>query len=145
MLQTYAKKLEELGSAFDIYDKELAQDRMPTPHQLLKADEDRDYAIRKLYQLICCFSDYRYDAAKENAAKALKVIFKSYGTGSFISRQAQDVQTAMIGNLLQELARDTEKQYVATLNLTEVVLALDTNNQILKENKWPAEKWKQGM
>ncbi len=140
MPQTYADKLDELNAAFDIYDKELAQDRMPTPHQLLKADEDRDYAIRKLYQLIRYYSDYRFDAAKEDAAKALKTIFKSYGTGSFISRQAQDVQTAMIGYLLKELARDKEQQYIATLNLTEVVLALDTNNQIFEREQMARRK-----
>lgn len=83
MPQAYVDKLNELNAAFDIYDKEVAQDRMPTHHQLLKADVDRDYAIRKLYQLIRYFADYRFDAAKEDAAKALKTIFKSYGYRQF--------------------------------------------------------------
>ena len=94
--QTYTDKLEELRTAFNIYDHEMAVERTPTTHQLLKADDDRDYAIRKLYQLIRYYSDYRYDVSKEKAGKALKRIFKSYGSGSFISRQAQEVQTAMI-------------------------------------------------
>ncbi len=135
MPQTYADKLDELNAAFDIYDKELAQDRMPTPHQLLKADEDRDYAIRKLYQLIWYYSDYRYDAAKEQAAKGLKSVFKSYGTGSAISRLSQDTQTAVIGRLLQELARDKEQQYIATLGLTEAVLALATSNKVFDKEQ----------
>ena len=110
---TYADKLEELRAAFDIYDIEVAQVRMPTPHELLKADNDRDYAIRKMYDLIRYYTDYRYDGAKEQAAKVLKRVFKSYGTGSFISRQTQKVQTAMIMLLLKELTRDAEQQSVA--------------------------------
>ena len=132
---TYADKLEELRAAFDIYDIEVAQVRMPTPHELLKADNDRDYAIRKMYDLIRYYTDYRYDGAKEQAAKVLKRVFKSYGTGSFISRQTQKVQTAMIMLLLKELTRDAEQQSVVILGLTEVVQALDTSNKVFKKKE----------
>ena len=131
----YADKLEDLRTAFDIYDEEIAQQRMPSPLELLKADDNRDYAIRKMYQLIRYYSDYRYDAAKEQAARNIKRIFKSYGTGSFISRQAQEVQTAMISLLLKELTRDVEQQSVVTLGLTEVVQALDTSNRVFNKEQ----------
>lgn len=140
MPQTYADKLEELRAAFNIYDQEVAQQRMPSRLELLKADDDRDYAIRKMYQLILYYSDYRYDAAKEHAAKGIKRIFKSYGTGSFISRQAQDVQTTMISLLLKELARPMEQQHVVTLGLTEVMLALDTSNRVFNEEQMVRNK-----
>lgn len=133
--RTHVIKLEELHTAFDIFDEELVQERLPTPHQLLQADKERDYAIRKIYQLIGYYSDYRYDAAKEQAAKRLKSVFKSYGTGSAISRLSQDMQTAIISNLLQELARDKEQQYVATLGLSEAVLALATSNKVFDKEQ----------
>ena len=139
---TYTDKLQELVIAFDIYDKELAQGRiaMPTSPQLIKAADHRDYAIRKLYQLARYYADYRYDATKETAGKALKTVFKSYGTGSFISRQAQDAQTAMITNLLQELDRDAAQQHLAILNLTEVVTALDQSNRIFEKEQQARRK-----
>lgn len=133
--QTYADKLEELRAAFDVYDEEVAQLRMPSPLELLKADDDRDYAIRKMYDLIRYYSDYRFDVAKEEAGKKLKRVFKNYGTGSFISRQAQEVQTAMTTLLLQELAREVEQQHVAILGLNEVVEALDTSNKVFKDEQ----------
>lgn len=133
--QAYANKLSKLHGFFEIFDEELVQERLPTPHQLLQADKERDYAIRKIYQLIGYYSDYRYDAAKEQAAKGLKSVFKSYGTGSAISRLSQDTQTAVIGRLLQELARDKEQQYIATLGLTEAVLALATSNKVFDKEQ----------
>lgn len=135
MPHAYTEKLEELRTAFDVFDEELVQERLPTPHQLLQADKERDYAIRKIYQLIGYYSDYRYDAAKEQAAKELKTIFKSYGTGSAISRLSQDMQTAVISNLLKELGRDKEQQYIATLGLTEAVMALTTNNKVFDKEQ----------
>lgn len=135
MPQPYTDKLAELREAFDIYDEEVAQERMPSPLELLKADDDRDYAIRKMYQLIRYYADYRYDATKEQAARGLKKVFKTFGTGSYISRQAQKVQTSMIYLLVQELAHDTEQQYVATLGLTAVVEALDRSNSVFKKEQ----------
>lgn len=142
MPQSYAEKLEELCKAFEVYDKELAQTRIPLPasQQLIEAADNRDYAIRKLYQLARYYADYRYDATKQNAGRGLKAIFRSYGTGSFISRQAQDVQTAMITNLLQELERDTAQQHLSILNLTEVVAALDQNNRIFEKEQQARRK-----
>ncbi len=119
-----------MRTVFDIYDEELVKERMPTPHQLLKTDDDRDYALRKMYDLIRYYSDYRYDTAKEKAAKHLKAVFKQYGTGSAIARRPQDTQTAIINFLLQKLGRDTEQQHIATIGLTEVMTALATSNKI---------------
>lgn len=46
----------------------------------------------------------------------------------------------MIASLLKELARVAEQQYIATLNLTEVVLALETNNQIFEREQMARRK-----
>ena len=136
MPQSYTDKLTEFRTAFDIYDEELVQERRPTPHQLLKVEEERDYAIRKIYQLIRYYSDYRFDLEKEKAAKALMRIFKLYGTGSKISRFNQNTQSAMITNLLQDLSEELPNQHIATLNLSDAVLALETNNIIfVKEQR----------
>ena len=111
MPPAFTTKLEELRTSFEIYDIELAQERRPSSEQLQQADESRDYTVRKLHQLIKDFSDYRFDTEKEQAAKSLLTIFKRYGTGSKIARLSQDSQTAVITNLLQELARDEVQQH----------------------------------
>lgn len=135
MPQSYTDKVAELRTAFEIYDKELVQERTLTPQQLFRAEERRDYAVRKIYQLIRYYSDYRFSQEKERAAKALMRIFKSYGTGSKISRQGQDAKTAIITNLLQELSGDTAPQHIATLQLTDAVEALETNNLVFKREQ----------
>ena len=135
MPQAFTDKLEELRTTFDIYDEELVQERKPTPHQLLQAEDGRLYAIRKLFQLIGYFTNYRYDAEKELAAKKLKLIFKRYGTGSKISRLNQDTKTAVITNLLQDLSKDVPIQYIATFGLTDVMEALHINNQVFSKEQ----------
>ncbi len=135
MPKTYTNKLQELLTAYDIYDIEVAQERRPTIEQLLEAEERRDYAVRKLYQIIRAYSNYRFDANKEHAAKSLLLTFKRYGTGSKISRQNQDTQTSMISNLLQELARETATQHLATLGLSEVVTALTIDNETFSKEQ----------
>ena len=135
MPQAFTDKVAELRIAFDVYDVELVQDRMPTPHELLQADEGRDYAIRKTYQLITYYSDHRFDPNKELAAKKLKRIFKSFGTGSKISRAEQDTKTAMISNLVQELSTESSLQHIATLNLTDEVAALNQHNRVFAKEQ----------
>ncbi len=130
MPETFTNKLETLRTSFDIYDIEVAQQRRISAEELMKADEERDFAIRKTYTFICAYVDYRYDPKKMEAANALKQIFKRYGTGSSISRKSQDTQTAMITNLLQEMAQPESIKHIDTLSLTEIVAALTTNNHI---------------
>ena len=129
MPQTYTEKLEQLRAAFDIYGFEVAIQRRPTVEQLLEAEERRDYSVRKLYQIIGTYSNYRFDNNKEQAAQSLLRIFKRYGTGSKISRQSQDAQTSIISNLLKRLSREEPTQHLATLGLTEVVAALTIDNE----------------
>lgn len=142
MPQSFADKVESFRKAFEIYDEEIVQARKFATRDLQKADEERDYAIRKIYQLIRYYSDYRFDPEKEVAAKALKRIFKSYGTGSKIARQSQDTQTAMIINLLQVFSNDLPKQYIATLRLTDAVSALETSNQVFAKEQSSRYKFK---
>ena len=95
MSETFTNKLQELRTSFDIYDKELVQQRKIPTKQLMKAERDRDFAIRKIYTLICAYSDYRFDKKKMEAATSLNRVFKRYGTGSSISRMNQDAETAV--------------------------------------------------
>ena len=135
MPQTYTEKLEELQTAFNIYDIEIVQERKPSQQQILQAGAGRKYAIRKLYQLIHDYTNYRFDRNKEQAAKSLMRIFKNYGTGSEISRFNQDAQTAIITNLLQDLAEDDATQHLATLHLTDAVAALTNDNQTFENEQ----------
>ena len=130
MPETFTKKVEQFRKAYDIYDEKIVEEYRPTPRELVEAEEGLEYAIRKIYQLIRYYSDYRFDLEKETAGKALLHIFKSYGTGSYISRQNQYTKTGMIMNLLQDLAKDIPKQHIATLQLTDAVVALGTNNEV---------------
>ena len=135
MPPAFTDKVEGLRAAFDIYDEELVQDRMPTPHQLLQADEGRNYAIRKTYRLITYYSDHRFDQKKELAAKRLKRIFKLFGTGSKISRAEQNAKTPIISSLLKELATESSLQHIATLNLTDEVEALTKHNKVFAKEQ----------
>ena len=130
MPETFTKKVEQFRKVYDIYDEKIVEEYRPTPRELVEAEEGLEYAIRKIYQLIRYYSDYRFDLEKETAGKALLHIFKSYGTGSYISRQNQYTKTGMIMNLLQDLAKDIPKQHIATLQLTDAVVALETNNKV---------------
>ncbi len=136
----FTNQLEKLRITFDIYDIEIAEQRRISTEQLLKADEERDFAIRKTYTLLRDYADYRYDTKKMEAATALKRIFKRYGTGSSISRRPQDTQTSMINNLLQEFARPASVEHIVTLNLTELVTALTTYNQIFTHEQRVRDK-----
>ena len=48
MPKSFTTKLQELRTAFDIYDIELVQDRKVSSEKLLKEDEERNFAIRKM-------------------------------------------------------------------------------------------------
>ncbi len=140
MPQSYTDKREELQAAFEIFDIEVAQERRPSPAELLKAQEGREYAIRKTYQLIRDYSNYRFDTNRERAAKSLLRIFKIFGTGSKISRFNQDKQTGVIVNLLQELALDEAMQHIETLHLTDAIVALTAYNNTFEKEQLSRRK-----
>lgn len=128
MPQSYTSKVEEVRTAFDIYDVEVALERKISTQELFEAEELRNYDVRKIYSIINDYSNYRYDNQKEMAGQALIHIFESYGTGSSISRMPQGTQTAVIINLLQELGRKAAQQHIATLDLTKAVEAFSHSN-----------------
>lgn len=138
----YTAKLQTLRTTFDIYDMEVAKERRISSEELLKADKARDFAIRKIYTLIRAYSDYHFDPEKMKAAKYLMQIIKWYGTGTSISRMSQDAQTAVITNLLQDLAKSPSQGHVATLQMTDVVEALTTQNLIFKQEQMMRRKAK---
>ena len=132
----FTAKTQELRTAFDIYDVELMEDRRPPSKLLMQADKDRDFTIRKMYQLIRAYSTYRFEPEKERAATSLLKTFKRYGTGSKIARYDQETQSAVITNLMKELSRDEAKQHFVTLDLTIAMTALRAyNDTFLKEQR----------
>ncbi|MDD2474376.1 MAG: DUF6261 family protein [Dysgonamonadaceae bacterium] len=132
MPQAYREKLLELSTLFEIYDEEIALQRRPSAKRLNEADKERNFAIRTMYKVMHTYTHYKYSPEKEVASQALLRIKKSYGSGREIARLPQDSKSAVIINLLQELSTDVAQQYIATLNLTDALRALETNNQIFK-------------
>lgn len=135
MPPTYNTKLQELRTAFDIYDIELVQEQKASSERLLKEDDERNFAIRKIYTLIHAYSDYRFDTEKMQAAKQLMQIFKYYGTGSRISRMNQDAKTGLLINLLQDLAKPQAQQHLSALQLTDAITALTNHNLAFKHEQ----------
>ena len=127
--ETYKSKAKELRDVFDIYDIEVANDRRYSAKQIKEIEELRDYAIRKIYEVIRTYSNYTFAPEKEVAAKGLLVIFKRYGSGRNISRTDQDIQTSMLKNLLQDLAKPYAVLHLSTLHLSDAVAALTTHNE----------------
>lgn len=135
MPESFTTKLQELRTAFDIYDIELVQERKVSSEKLLKEDEERNFAIRKMYSIVRVYSDYHYDPEKMIAAKYLQQIFNYYGTGSRISRMNQDAKSGLLVNLLQDLEKPIAVQHLSTLHLTDVVSALTIHNTVFKNEQ----------
>lgn len=142
MPDSFNNKLQELHAIFDVYDEELTLERKVSSPEIFEAEEMRDYAVRKVYGIIHEYSDYKYDKQKEAAAKKLINIFKPYGTGSNISRMRQDIQTAVILLMLQNLETETAKQHIATLHLTEAVQDLAHSNRYFEREQLTRNKKK---
>lgn len=130
MPASFQEKLTKLRTAFDIYDIEIVQERQHDNKLLLDVEEECNYAILTLYKMARSYKNYKYSPQKEEASKELLKIFRYYGSGREISRQSQTTKAAILINLLQDLAKDLPKQHIATLNLTDAVVALQTNTQI---------------
>ena len=135
MPQSYREKLSQLRTSFDIYDIEIAQNRRPSATRLLEVEEERNEAIRAIYNVLRAYVDYKYSEEKKTASKKLLKIFRFFGSGRKISRSDQETKTAMITNLLQELSAEAAQQHIVTLGLTDVVTALETNNLIFEKEQ----------
>ena len=129
MPETFKSKAAELRTAFDIFDIEIVNDRTYSVKNLIEVEELRNYAIRKIYEVIRTYSNYTFSSEKEIAASRLQAVLKRYGTGRKISRMSQNEKTALLTNLLQDLSEPNMKQHLAILHLTDAVGALITHNQ----------------
>ena len=129
MPDIFKDKAKELRTAFDIFDIEIVNDRTYSVKHLLEVEELRNYAIRKIYEVIRTYSDYTFSNEKEIAANSLHAVLKRYGTGRKISRMSQSEKSALLTNLLQDLAKPDMEQHLATLHLTKAVAELTVHNQ----------------
>lgn len=129
MSELFNTKFEVFRTAFNAFDDALVQEQKVAPEGLVAAEEGRDMDIRKIYSLIREYSQFPYEQKKEDAANAILNLFKPYGTGSSISIMAQDEETSVLINLLQDfdtnLAASTG---IETLGLTSVLDSLRMNN-----------------
>ena len=136
MPELFTNKFAELNVAFNTYDDVLAQERRSSPEGLIEAEEMRDHAVRKLYSLAKEYSDYPFDSKMEAAGNEILSVFKVYGTGSEIARKTQDIETGVIINLLQDLAKTvTGQEALSTLNLIPLVNYLETSNHAFDETQ----------
>ena len=125
--------LNALQGKHAVYDQVLVKERSVAPEGLIAADEMRDYAVRKLYDVAELYSNYSFDTEKEAAANLILQTFKLYGTGRAIAGQRQDTETAIITNLLQDLANEPQKQAVSGLGATPIVDELERHNAVFSE------------
>ena len=128
MPELLTNKLAEVRTAFNAYDEALVQEQKASPEVLYKAEEERDYAVRKLYSIIKEYSDYAFDKTKEDAAIGLLQVFKPYGTGSEIAKMAQDAETAVIVNLIQDFEKAAPSGHLRLLGLMDGVETLELAN-----------------
>ncbi|MGV8962419.1 MAG: DUF6261 family protein [Candidatus Saccharimonadaceae bacterium] len=131
---SFDEKLASLQAAFDVYDEVIAQEtRISATHQL-EIDEERNYALSKMYQVISTYADYKYAPEKELAARALQKTLKPYGSGRSIGRMNQQAKTAVTTNMLQDLAKEAALSHLTALRLSELILALtQTNKEFINE------------
>jgi hypothetical protein len=132
-----AEDFEKLNHSFDLFDQCLKKENaFVSPEGMQKADEDRDFFMRKLYAVVSVFYDYP-NADKSDAAKALAKVLELYG-GSEIAFLPQNKESAAITNLLQDLNVEPSKKNLVTLGLTDVKEMLENANNLFvdfKQNK----------
>lgn len=136
MSELYTARVAKLHISFKAFDNALVQERKTSPEGLAEAEEARDYAIRKIYTVLREYSDYRFDDAKEKAANALLGVFKPYGTGNAISKMPQEVETAHITNLVQDIKDKAGMlDHLEALALEGALSSLIVNNNRFKESQ----------
>lgn len=134
MSELYNAKLAVFETSFNAFDEALMQERKVAPEQLIKAEEGRDLAIRKIYSLIREYAVFPYDPAKEDAANILLNFFKQFGSGSDIARLPQGEETALLVNFFQEIDKSEPiEQAFSTLGLTGALNELRNNNSTFIE------------
>ena len=134
MSEMFNNKFATFRTAFEAFDDALVQERKTAPEELVKAEEGRDLAVRKIYSLMREYSQFPFEPVKEDAAKLLLKTFKPYGTGSFIANLAQEEETAVLTNLMQDVDKDEAvEQALATLGLSAAFDSLRSDNSIFYE------------
>lgn len=129
MSELFNTKFESFRTAFHAFDSALVQEQRVAPKELVEAEEGRDMAIRKIYALIREYSQFPYEQEKEDAANVIMNVFKPYGTGSSISIMAQDEETSVLINLIQDFKKNPAASgALTTLGLTPVFEALMIHN-----------------
>lgn len=131
--ELYTNKLAELRTAFNVFDEAFVQEQRTSPEGLLKAEEDRDYAVRKIYSIVKEYSDFRFDKDKEKAGKQLLKAFKLYGTGSQIAKMEQEKETALLINFLQEFQKLENQLAIEALGLLNAMDSLQSYNTVFIE------------
>lgn len=126
--ELFTNKLAELSTAFNTFDEALVQEKKASSQGLLDADEARDYAVRKIYAIINEYADFRYDETKESAGKVLLELFEPYGSGYEIARMAQDTETAVLVNLIQDLKGEVATESISELGLVNALDNLTAAN-----------------
>ncbi|MDO5664799.1 MAG: DUF6261 family protein [Bacteroidia bacterium] len=132
--ELYVTVLSFLQNKFNVFDDALVQEKA-TSSLLPDAEEGRDYGVRKMFSIATEYADFRVDETKETAADIVLATFKPYGNGRDIARMAQDAETGVLTNLLQDLEKEAVKTAVETLGLTSLVTYIKTNNQEFEKEK----------
>ena len=136
MPELYTNKLAELTTAFEIFDEALVQEAKTASKALIAAEESRDFAVGKIYSICREYADYRFDTDKEEAANVVLSLFKPYGTGYEIARMAQDTESAVITNLLQDLTGEAGGESISKLNLADALDYLESANlQFMRQQR----------
>ena len=140
MPELFTSKLAALRNAFVTLDDALVQERNTSPEGLIDAEEKRDYTVRKIYSIVKEYSDYRFDKEKEDAANILLECFKPYGTGYAIAMMAQDAETAVLTNLMQDMMNKDGGESLEKLSLLNVYDELMSKNTLFKEKQLSRRK-----
>lgn len=136
--ELFTTKLAALRTSFDKYDEALVQEGKASADRLIEAEEKRDFALRKIYALIREYSDYYFETAKADAAKALLKVFKPYGTGYEIAAMAQDTESAIIVNLFQDFDKEENENHLVTLGIVAACNELRNQNSSFIE--WQSKR-----
>lgn len=121
-------KLQERFSVFDECMKK--ENALSSPEGMQKADEDRDFLVRKFYSIVSVFLTYP-EEKKSEAANGLLKTMELYG-GNEIAAMSHSNESASITNLMQDLNREPSKKFLEVLDITLVKELLEkANNEFI--------------
>lgn len=115
----YKSALNRMGAALEAITKSIFTEKMNA------ADLKRDQ-IYQATRAIVSAGLYHFEPAKQAAAQEVNIVFDAYKK---ISTAAQEKETGLIVNLLQDLRSDKYKAHVATLGLDEWLVQLENANK----------------